>query len=167
MLEMFYDIIDSQVGDILVAKDEKGVRHISFQQGIDPLVIVPAWMRDANKLKPVTDQLKAYFAGELTIFEVDLAPMGTPFQQKVWAALCQIPYGKKASYLDIARAIGSEKACRAVGGANGKNPIPIIIPCHRVIGKSGKLTGFSSGLEIKARLLKLESSTVEASMQFQ
>lgn len=154
---MIYDIMDSQLGPILVAKDEQGVRHIGFNQGIDPLVIDPAWKKDANKLKYVTDQLKAYFAGELTEFEVDLAPRGTPFQQKVWAALCQIPYGRIASYLDIARAIGNEKACRAVGGANGKNPIPIIIPCHRVIGKSGKLVGFSSGLEIKARLLKLES----------
>ncbi|MDY0376484.1 MAG: methylated-DNA--[protein]-cysteine S-methyltransferase [Desulfobacterium sp.] len=154
---MIYDIMDSQLGPILVAKDEQGVRHISFNQGIDPLVIDPAWKRDAKKLKFVTDQLEAYFAGELTDFEVDFAPRGTPFQQKVWAALCQIPYGRTTSYLDIARAVGNEKACRAVGGANGKNPIPIIIPCHRVIGKSGKLVGFSSGLDIKARLLKLES----------
>jgi methylated-DNA-[protein]-cysteine S-methyltransferase len=158
---MIYDIMDSQLGQILVAKDEQGLRHLSFHQGIDPLAIDPAWTRDAKKLKSVTDQLKAYFAGELTCFEVDLAPVGTPFQQKVWAALCEIPYGRTASYLDIARAIGNEKACRAVGGANGKNPIPIIIPCHRVIGKSGKLVGFSSGLEIKARLLKLESNRVE------
>lgn len=158
---MIYDIMDSQLGQILVAKDEQGVRHISFHKGVDPLGMDPAWERDANKLKSVTDQLKAYFAGKLTSFEVDLAPVGTPFQQRVWAALCQIPYGRTASYLDIARAIGNEKACRAVGGANGKNPIPIIIPCHRVIGKNGKLVGFSSGLEIKARLLKLESNRVE------
>lgn len=159
MLEMVYDIMDSQLGEILVAKDEQGIRHISFNRGIDPLAIDPAWNRDAKKLKFITDQLKAYFAVELTIFEVDLAPRGTPFQQKVWTALGQIPYGKTASYLDIARAVGNEKACRAVGGANGKNPIPIIIPCHRVIGKSGKLVGFSSGLRIKEALLKLESHT--------
>lgn len=161
MFEMVYDIVDSQLGQILVAMDEKGVRNIDFPQGIDPPFIAPDWTRDAKKLKSITDQLKAYFAGELTKFEVDLAPRGTPFQQKVWAALCQIPYGSTVSYLDIARAVGNEKACRAVGGANGKNPIPIIIPCHRVIGKNGKLVGFSSGLEIKARLLELESITVE------
>jgi methylated-DNA-[protein]-cysteine S-methyltransferase len=161
MLVVVYDIMDSQLGEILVAKDEQGIRYISFHRGIKPLLIDPDWTRDSKKLKPITDQLKAYFAGELTNFEVDLAPRGTPFQQKVWSALCNIPYGKTASYIDIAKAIGNEKACRAVGGANGRNPIPIIIPCHRVIGKNGKLTGFSSGLGIKEALLNLESSTLD------
>ncbi|ACN17983.1 Ogt [Desulforapulum autotrophicum HRM2] len=157
MVEMIYDIIDSPMGPILVAMDQRGVRHLSFEGGTHPLGIDPGWTRDPKKVKPVMDQLVAYFAGKLTQFEVDLAPLGTAFQQKVWAALCRIPYGRTASYLDVAVAVGNEKACRAVGGANGKNPIPIIIPCHRVIGKSGKLVGFSSGLDIKTRLLQLES----------
>ena len=154
---MIYDILDTELGPILVARDERGVRHLSFEGGIHPLGIAPGWARDSKQLKPVMDQLAAYFAGELTQFEVDLAPSGTPFQQRVWAALCQIPYGRTASYLEVAAAVGNEKACRAVGGANGRNPIPIIIPCHRVIGKGGKLVGFSSGLDIKTRLLQLES----------
>ena len=153
---MIYDILDSQLGPILVAMDQRGVRHLSFEGGIHPLGIDPGWSRDSKKLKPVMDQIVAYFAGELKRFKVDLAPVGTPFQQRVWAALCRIPYGRTASYLEVAAAIGNEKACRAVGGANGRNPIPIIIPCHRVIGKSGKLVGFSSGLDIKTRLLELE-----------
>lgn len=156
---MVYDIMDFEIGPILVAMDEQGIRHLSFEGGTHPLGIDPGWTRDVKTLKPVMDQLAAYFAGELTQFEVDLAPLGTPFQQKVWAALCRIPYGRTASYLDVATAVGNERACRAVGGANGKNPIPIIIPCHRVIGKSGKLVGFSSGLDIKTRLLQLESRT--------
>lgn len=154
---MVYDIMDSQLGPILVALDEKGVRHLSFHRGTHSLDIDSAWQRDKKKIKPITDQLFSYFAGELMQFEVELAPLGTPFQQKVWAALCHVPYGKTATYLDIAEAIGNKNACRAVGGANGKNPIPIIIPCHRIIGKSGKLVGFSSGLGIKAKLLELES----------
>ncbi len=160
MVDMIYDILDSPLGPILVVRDERGVRHLSFEGGVHPLGIAPGWSRDSKKLKPVMDQLAAYFAGALTQFEVDLAPVGTDFQQRVWAALCRIPYGRTASYLEVAAAVGNEKACRAVGNANGKNPIPIIIPCHRVIGKSGKLVGFSSGLDIKARLLDLESNTV-------
>ena len=101
-------------------------------------------------------QLNAYFAGELKNFSLPLAPRGTDFMQSVWKALCAVPYGKTASYKDIALAIDNPKAVRAVGQANNKNPIPIFIPCHRIIGSNGKLVGYSGGLEIKAFLLALE-----------
>ena len=101
-------------------------------------------------------QLKAYFAGELENFDLSLSPQGTPFQQKVWSELQKIPYGKTISYGELARRIGNPKASRAVGLANGSNPISIVIPCHRVIGANGKLTGYGGGLPIKEKLLALE-----------
>ena len=101
-------------------------------------------------------QLRAYFAGDLEGFDLQLAPDGTPFQQKVWKALCKIPYGETISYGELAKRIGNPNASRAVGLANGSNPIPIIIPCHRVIGSNGKLTGYGGGLPIKEKLLALE-----------
>jgi len=105
---------------------------------------------------PVKAQLRAYFKRELKQFDLPLAPVGTPFQLKVWQALRAIPYGELVSYKTIAEAVGNSKAVRAVGGANGKNPIPIIVPCHRVIGSDGSLTGFGGGLETKKRLIDLE-----------
>jgi methylated-DNA-[protein]-cysteine S-methyltransferase len=104
-------------------------------------------------------QLNEYFAGRRTAFDLPLDPHGTPFQQQVWEQLLAIPYGETRSYLDLARKLGNPNATRAVGAANGRNPISIIVPCHRVIGSSGKLTGFAGGLEIKERLLNLESAT--------
>ena len=101
-------------------------------------------------------QLEAYFAGELESFTLPLAPHGTPFQMEVWRRLCDIPYGQTISYGEMARRIGNPKASRAVGLANGSNPIPIVIPCHRVIGSNGKLTGYGGGLPIKEKLLALE-----------
>ncbi|MBK9168153.1 MAG: methylated-DNA--[protein]-cysteine S-methyltransferase [Bryobacterales bacterium] len=102
-------------------------------------------------------QLHAYFAGELHEFDLPLAPEGTPFQRRVWEALRAIPYGETRSYGDIAKAIGAPKASRAVGAANGRNPIPVVVPCHRVIGADGSLTGFGGGLAIKRTLLDLET----------
>jgi methylated-DNA-[protein]-cysteine S-methyltransferase len=107
-------------------------------------------------LRETVRQLRAYFAGELETFELDLAPEGTPFQQKVWSELLNIPFGETISYGELARRIGNPNASRAVGLANGSNPIPIIIPCHRVIGSNGKLTGYGGGLPIKEKLLALE-----------
>ncbi len=101
-------------------------------------------------------QLRVYFAGELKEFDLPLAPDGTPFQQKVWRELCKIPYGETISYGELARRIDNPNASRAVGLANGSNPIPIIIPCHRVIGSNGKLTGYGGGLPIKEKLIALE-----------
>ena len=101
-------------------------------------------------------QLRAYFAGELENFDLPLAPQGTPFQLSVWNRLCEIPYGETISYGELARRLGNPNASRAVGLANGSNPIPIVIPCHRVIGSNGKLTGYGGGLPIKEKLLALE-----------
>lgn len=107
-------------------------------------------------LRAAFRQLEAYFEGELTLFDLPLNPRGTPFMQEVWKALCRVPYGHTASYKDIAVAIGRPKACRAVGLANNRNPLPIVIPCHRIIGSKGALVGYGGGLDMKRRLLELE-----------
>ena len=107
-------------------------------------------------LRQAAAELTAYFAGQLRQFTVPLAPKGTPFQQKVWAALREIPYGETRSYKEIAAMVGNEKACRAVGMANNRNPLPIFIPCHRVVGANGKLVGYAGGLDVKTFLLELE-----------
>lgn len=109
-------------------------------------------------LKLASEQLRRYFEGELQEFDLPLAPIGTDFQRSVWNALLTIPYGETLSYMQVAAGIGNPKAVRAVGAANGQNPIPIVIPCHRVIGSNGKLTGFGGGLPLKRRLLDLESA---------
>lgn len=111
---------------------------------------------DTQHFTEVTTQLDEYFQKERTTFDLPLEPPGTAFQKKVWRQLVKIPYGTTSSYGEIAQRIHNPKGCRAVGMANGKNPIPIIIPCHRVIGKNGTLTGFAAGLEIKQQLLDLE-----------
>lgn len=107
-------------------------------------------------LKRAAKQLNEYLASERQNFDLPLKPDGTPFRKRVWDALCEIPYGETRSYKDIAKAIGNEKACRAVGGANNKNPISIFIPCHRVIGADGKLVGYGGGIDMKIKLLQLE-----------
>ena len=112
---------------------------------------------DAEPFASAAKQLMAYFSGELTSFDLPLAPEGTPFQRRVWAALQTIPYGQTRSYGELARQIGSESASRAVGLANGKNPIALVIPCHRVIGADGSLTGYGGGLDRKRFLLDLEA----------
>ena len=126
----------------------------------------PSWTKDAKPFKEVCSQLESYFAGDLQEFDLPLAPVGTEFQQRVWSTLTEIPYGETWSYGELARHIGKPKASRAVGAANGLNPIPVIIPCHRVIGSSGKLTGFGGGLQTKEYLLALESEARSPSLNF-
>jgi len=157
---MLYDVQSSPLGEILVAKDDGGLRALSFLEGRNPVVPGGGWQRDVGALKPAFEQIRAYFAGELKVFDLPLAPRGTPFQQKVWQALLRIPYGATVSYQDVAVMIDNPKAVRAVGGANGANPIALIIPCHRVIGKNGKLVGYGGGLFLKSHLLDLEASGV-------
>ena len=111
-------------------------------------------------LREAAGQLRAYLAGELQKFSLPLAPAGTPFMQRVWSALCHIPYGRTVSYKDIALAVGNPQASRAVGRANNRNPLPIFIPCHRVIGANGALVGYGGGLAIKARLLEIEQQNL-------
>ena len=120
----------------------------------------PSWTPDASGvLGAVEDELIAYFSGQLQRFRTAVAPQGTPFQQRVWQELCEIPYGQTISYGELARRIDAIKAVRAVGAANGANPIAIIVPCHRVIGANGSLTGFGGGLPTKRALLDLEQGT--------
>ena len=154
---MYYDFLKTGlIGTLTLVGDEAGLRRIDFEKEKNPITIQGEWKKQPGFFDSVKAQLKAYFKGELKVFDILLAPVGTPFQLKVWQALSSIPYGELVSYKTIAEAIGNPKAVRAVGGANGKNPIPIIVPCHRVIGSDGSLTGFGGGLETKKRLIDLE-----------
>lgn len=116
--------------------------------------------KETPLLKEAHRQLDAYFDGRLKTFDLPYLLEGTPFQQKVWRALCNIPYGTCITYGELAARIGDPKACRAVGMANGRNPLPVIVPCHRVIGSGGKLTGYTGGLDIKTKLLQIEGITL-------
>lgn len=149
--------IETLVGPLTVVADEQAVRAIRFGAGSDAPAAMPASPEPLPAvLRQAVQELTEYFAGERQTFTVPVAPAGTPFQQRVWQALRQIPYGATCSYRAIAEAIGAPKACRAVGMANHRNPIPILIPCHRVVGADGRLTGYASGLELKAALLRIE-----------
>jgi methylated-DNA-[protein]-cysteine S-methyltransferase len=156
MTPTFYTQIESPVGPLLLAADGTGLRQILFVNGRHPAQPESSWKEDGAPHRETIRQLKAYFAGDLENFDLQLAPEGTPFQLGVWHRLCDIPYGTTISYGELAGRIGNPKASRAVGLANGSNPIPIVIPCHRVIGSNGKLTGYGGGLPIKEKLLALE-----------
>lgn len=151
-----YTQMESPVGPLLLTADESGLREILFVNGRHPVRPDPSWKKDTSPFTEALRQLRSYFAGKLEIFDLPLSPQGTPFQLEVWRRLCEIPYGETISYGELARRIGNPNASRAVGLANGSNPIPIVIPCHRVIGSNGKLTGYGGGLPIKEKLLALE-----------
>ena len=151
-----YTQLPSPIGRLLLVGDDRGLRQIVFSENGRAAPPNPDWKQDSAALDEPIRQLRAYFAGEIEAFDLALAPDGTPFQQKVWNELCRIPYGQTISYGDLARRIGNPNASRAVGLANGSNPIPIVIPCHRVIGSNGKLTGYGGGLPVKEKLLALE-----------
>jgi methylated-DNA-[protein]-cysteine S-methyltransferase len=155
---MVFDYYDTKViGALTLAGDEIGLRQIDFETARRPLCIDPGWKKDPAYGKATREHLAAYFHGELRQFDLPLAPHGTPFQQAVWSALRTIPYGAVVSYKWIAEKVGNPNAVRAVGGANGRNPLPVVIPCHRVIGSDGTLTGFGGGLGVKERLIRLEN----------
>ncbi|PAV13683.1 cysteine methyltransferase [Methanosarcina spelaei] len=154
---MYYDIIESPIGPIILAGNEKGLKHLIFLKGKKRIEIPADWIENKEFFREATRQLEAYFSGELKSFDLKLDPEGTDFQKSVWRTLCEIPYGETRTYKEIAVSIGKPKAYRAVGLANNRNSIAIIIPCHRVIGSDGKLTGYASGLDIKEFLLRLES----------
>ena len=158
MNTVFCTEIASPVGPLLLAGDEQGLREIRFVAGRRPQRPDPDWKQDAAPFREAIRQLHAYFAAERKDFDLPLLLEGTAFQLSVWRSLRTIPYGETISYLQLAEKIGNRKAVRAVGLANGSNPIPIIIPCHRVIGSDGSLTGFGGGLPAKQKLLALESS---------
>lgn len=153
---MYYTIIDSPIGNLLLGGDDDALRLLWFVTSRRAPLPDPSWTESPRRFKDVAGQLSAYFAGRLRDFDVPLDARGTPFQTKVWRALRDIPYGATESYGELARRIGDPKAVRAVGLANGSNPISIIIPCHRVIGASGALTGYGGGLPTKRALLALE-----------
>lgn len=146
--------MDSPLGLMAVSAVDEGLTcvHMGVEEMKD------AWGPEEATpvLEAAVDQLEAYFAGDLKEFDLPLAASGTDFQKRVWAQLCRIPYGETVAYMDVAEALGDRKAVRAVGLANGRNPIAIIVPCHRVIGANGKLTGYAGGLWRKERLLSLE-----------
>jgi methylated-DNA-[protein]-cysteine S-methyltransferase len=141
--------VDTPIGTLWLARDERGLTRIDFQG--------PEGANDSDALLAEAEaQLHAYFAGERQRFELPLAPAGTDFQRRVWAAVERIPYGETTTYSALAGELGRPAACRAVGAANGRNPLPVIIPCHRVVGMTGALTGYGGGLEVKRALLDLE-----------
>ncbi len=162
---MYYTYLDSPVGPFLIAGDTQGLRFTSFSTGHQQRRPQPDWIEDAIPLQAATKQLTAYFSGEAIAFDLPLLPQGTPFQQAVWQALQTIPFGQTCSYVEVARLVGRPGASRAVGAANAANHLPIVIPCHRVIGANGKLTGFGGGLETKQRLLALENALPLANRQ--
>jgi len=163
---MFYTEMESPVGGLRLVGDERALRQVWFLDGRPDCgkatehrhrrPVEKEWVRDEEPFAEAMRQLRAYFAGKLREFDLPVEMEGTEFQLAVWRELRRIPYGQTASYLEIARRIGNEKAVRAVGLANGQNPIPIIVPCHRVNGSDGSLTGFGGGMENKRKLLELE-----------
>lgn len=154
---MQYRYLDSPVGRLLLAGEGETLCFVGFPQDGECLEPQSGWVADEQSLTRAVAQLLEYFAGERRDFDLDLKPNGTRFQLDVLEALTRIPYGETRSYADVAGQVGRPKAVRAVGAANGRNPLPIVIPCHRVIGANGALTGFGGGLEAKRTLLELES----------
>ncbi|HNZ82933.1 MAG TPA: methylated-DNA--[protein]-cysteine S-methyltransferase [Sedimentibacter sp.] len=150
MKSIFY--YDTDIGKISIAENDGFITHVLF--GNEKLNDIP--VEETPLIKEAHKQIEEYLKGQRSLFDLPLAPSGTEFQKRVWNALKNIPYGKTVSYKDIAIEAGNEKASRAVGMANNKNPISIIIPCHRVIGQNGKLVGYGGGIEIKEYLLRLE-----------
>jgi methylated-DNA-[protein]-cysteine S-methyltransferase len=156
--KIFYTTVDSPIGPILLVGNGEGLTEINFQAGRRPTAIASDWEENRAAFAETIAQLEAYFAGELQEFDLPLAPTGTPFQIAVWQELQVIPYGETISYGELARRIGKPKAARAVGLANGANPLPLVVPCHRVVGSDGRLTGYGGGLPIKEALLAHERS---------
>jgi methylated-DNA-[protein]-cysteine S-methyltransferase len=161
---MYWYETESPVGPLLLAGSADALTHLHFQAAPRPLRPAAEWRCDAAPFAAVLAQLQEYFAGARRTFCLPLAPRGTPFQLTVWQALQAIPYGETRSYGELARRIGLGGGARAVGLANGANPLPIIVPCHRVIGADGSLTGFGGGLPIKRALLSLEGAACVADL---
>jgi methylated-DNA-[protein]-cysteine S-methyltransferase len=153
---MFYSYVESPIGALLLTSERTVLHGLYFSTGNKARGADAEWERYDEPFRRAKRQLGEYFAGERKQFDLEIDPPGTEFQKSVLTALLEIPYGETRSYLEIAERIGNPKAVRAVGGANGNNPIAVIIPCHRVIGKNGSLTGFGGGLDLKSKLLGLE-----------
>lgn len=156
---MWFDEFSTPIGKLTLAVDASGLRHVLFENNRYGARGRESWKRDTTAVRAVREQLDEYFAGERQAFALELNPAGTDFQRRTWFALADIPFGTTCSYGELARKLGSPSAVRAVGAANGRNPIPIILPCHRVIGSDGSLTGFGGGLPVKQWLLAHESAS--------
>ncbi|VFQ43146.1 methylated-DNA--[protein]-cysteine S-methyltransferase [Desulfoluna butyratoxydans] len=154
----FYTQFQAPFCDVILAGDDQGISHLHLCTGEGKRVfeISSEWVRNDAFFEDAVGQVREYMEGKRDHFDLKLNPSGTEFQKKVWQELTAIPFGELRTYGDIASNLGNEKACRAVGMANSKNPIPLIVPCHRVVGAGGKLTGFAHGLAIKEKLIRLE-----------
>jgi methylated-DNA-[protein]-cysteine S-methyltransferase len=160
MNRTLYSTIDSPIGELLLVGDGDALTRLSMQGGRHPIAINPEWMRRDEQFRDAIEQLSEYFDGARRAFEVPLGLAGNPFELRVWRALCEIPYGETISYGQLADGIGEPAAARAVGLANSRNPIAVIVPCHRVIGADGTLTGYGGGLQRKRFLLDLETGVL-------
>ena len=158
--QMLYTELDSSIGELLLLGDGRSLHGLYMQEGRTGIEVSPTWKRSVDSFAAVRKQLDEYFAGRRTTFDVPLRMAGTAFQRRVWSELQEIPYGQSISYSELARRIGIPSASRAVGTANGLNPIAVIVPCHRVIGADGSLTGYGGGLERKRLLLDLEAGAL-------
>jgi methylated-DNA-[protein]-cysteine S-methyltransferase len=159
-MQMLYTTFDSPIGELLLAGDGQSLHHLHMQEGKTRIDVRDGWEEAAEPFDAVREQLNDYFAGRRTRFDVPLTMTGSAFQRRVWSELRKIPYGESISYGELAQRIGIPSAARAVGTANGLNPVAVIVPCHRVIGADGSLTGFGGGLERKRFLLDLEAGAL-------
>lgn len=159
---MLYTYLDSPLGRLLVARDDEGITDLYLPGGTHTRDPHPDWERDDGAFEDVRTQLDEYFAGARRDFDLPLHPSGTAFQLTAWQALRSIPYGQTRSYGEQAESIGAPTASRAVGAANGRNPISIVVPCHRVVGANGSLTGYGGGVEAKRWLLDHEREQVSS-----
>jgi methylated-DNA-[protein]-cysteine S-methyltransferase len=155
-----YRRIETDIGMLFATERDGRLAAIHFEGGRHAPAIAPDWIedRDSPVLRECEAQLREYLAGKRRSFELPLAPAGTPFQQRVWREIAAIGFGETLTYAELARRCGSPRGMRAVGAATGRNPVSIVVPCHRVVGSQGELTGYAGGLERKARLLSLETA---------
>jgi methylated-DNA-[protein]-cysteine S-methyltransferase len=154
---LLYTRAQSPIGELLLVGDGHALHRLHMQEGRTAVPVDPEWRAADEPFADVREQLSEYFAGERLHFDVPLAMAGTPFQRRVWDELQAVPYGETTTYGELARRLGLPSASRAVGLANGRNPVAVIVPCHRVIGSDGSLTGYGGGLERKSFLLELEA----------
>ena len=156
---MYYTRFSSEFCEIILAGDERGLKHLHLNTGKGKrnFTINKNWVENAEFFSDIVKQIKEYFSGKRKIFNIKLNPEGTDYQKKIWNEVLKVKFGETASYGEIAERAGNKKASRAVGTANSKNPLPLIVPCHRIIGSDGRLTGFAHGLEMKKKLLDFEA----------
>jgi len=164
MSPVWYDNLPTPIGQLRLVADGQGLREVWFENGRHRREPDSSWVHSRQALAFAREQLEEYFAGSRQVFDFPLHPLGTPFQLTVWRELARIPYGATISYGELARRIGQPHAMRAVGAANGRNPLPIVLPCHRVIGANGSLIGFGGGLPTKRFLLAMEEGVARGDL---